>query len=70
MTNDTSDIVGLVVVDKREVSLKSPNMEKEGLRRILDNLKDKNVKVKEICTDAHVQIKSMISECVLNICQL
>ena len=62
MTHDSNEIVDMIVIDKREVGLKSPNMENEGLKRILERLKVRKLRVKEICTDAHASIKAMISE--------
>ena len=58
--HDTKDIVAMAFVDKREVDLKSPNMEKVGLCRVLDHLAGKGLEVGELVTDAHVQIKSMM----------
>ena len=60
MNNDSLDILDMVVVDKREVGLKSTNMEKEGLIRGLEQI-HKGVNVVEIATDAHSQITKMIS---------
>ena len=54
--------MAMVIVDKREVDLKSPNMEKLGLQRGLQELKDDKINITEIVTDAHVQIEHMISE--------
>ena len=38
MNNDNLDILDMVAVDKREMGLKSTNMEKEGLIRGLEHL--------------------------------
>lgn len=62
MNHETKDILAMIVIDKREVGLKSPNMEKEGLRRALHQLKDAGLQVGELVTDAHVQIASMMSK--------
>ena len=48
------------VVDKREVDYKSTNMEKEALKRGLQSLKREKLNLKELVTDAHVQIKSFM----------
>jgi hypothetical protein len=47
------------LVDKREVDLKSPNMEKEGCLRGLTCLKDK-VKIMDFTTDQHPQIQALV----------
>ena len=52
----------LEVVDKRQVELKSPNMEKAGFIRSVCNLFDKGVAVKEIVTDQNLQIISLFSK--------
>ena len=58
MDQETNKIVALSVTDKREVGLKSPNMEKEGLKKCL-NMCDK-LHVSEITTDAHTQIAAFL----------
>ena len=60
MEYTTKDILSVVVVDKRETELKSPNMEREGLKRALKELADKGVKVKELVTDGHPSIAKMM----------
>ena len=60
MNNDSLDILDMIVVDKREVGLKSTNMEKEGLIRGLEQIHKEGVNVVEIAADAHSQIKKMI----------
>lgn len=56
----------MTIVDKREVGLKSPNMEKLGLVRALEELKEMNVT--ELVTDAHIQIESMMSKFLIAYC--
>ena len=51
----------VVVIDKREVGLKSTNMEKEGLVRGLKSLQKDGINVVEIATDAHSQITKLAS---------
>ena len=65
MEHDTGDIVAMAVVDKRGVGLKSPNMEKIGLVRVLTQVSDQGLEVEELVTDAHVQIKSMMGRCCI-----
>ena len=61
MNNDSLDILDMVVVEKREVALKSTNMEKEGLIRGLGQIHKESVNLVEIATDAHSLITKMIS---------
>ena len=61
MNNDSLDILDMVVVNKREVALKSTNMEKEGLIRGLGQIHKEGVNVVEIATDARSLITKMIS---------
>ena len=51
MCKESRDILYLKVVDKRETSLKSTNMEKEGLVRSMDSMEKSGVTVKEVVTD-------------------
>lgn len=62
MDYDTNDIISLEVIDKREVSLKSPLMEKEGFVRTLDSLESDGINIKEVVTDAHTQIAKYMRE--------
>jgi len=55
----SGSIVSTVVVDKREVNLKSLNMEKLGLQRSLTLLAG-TVNVTELVTDAHTQIAAFL----------
>ena len=61
MDVNTSKIVAMTVVDCRQTELKSVNMEKLGLITSLDNILEKAT-VSEIVTDAHVQIRALLSE--------
>ena len=58
-------IVSLKVVETREVDLKSTNMEKVGLIAALDEVMEV-ASVSELVTDAHVQIRAMMSKLHLN----
>ena len=62
MDYDTNDLIGLEIVDKREVSLKSPTMEFEGFKRTLNNLEARQVKIVEAVTDAHKSITKYVRE--------
>ncbi|XP_069109329.1 uncharacterized protein [Argopecten irradians] len=59
---ETKDIVSSIVIDKRMTNLKSINMEKEGMLRAMKSLLDEGVLIKEVCTDAHTQIASMLKK--------
>lgn len=56
MEHDTHTILDLQIVDKREVALKSPNMEKEGLIKCLASMAESGILIGELVTDAHRQI--------------
>ena len=51
----------MVLVDKRVVAGKSTNMEKEALKRGLNHLIAKGLKITALVTDAHTQIGAMMS---------
>uniref|UniRef100_A0A8C5FP91 THAP-type domain-containing protein n=1 Tax=Gadus morhua TaxID=8049 RepID=A0A8C5FP91_GADMO len=63
MDEKTRAIVALEVVDKRETDRKSAIMEKKGFEKAMDSLLEADVPVKEVCTDAHPQIGSLMSKC-------
>ena len=46
-------------IDKREVSNKSPNMEREGVDKAIKNLKEK-VNVVEVTTDSSTAVTKML----------
>ena len=60
--HDSHRILSLQLLDKRQVQLKSPNMEKLGCQQALREIKAKGVKVTEFVTDAHKQVAKMISK--------
>ena len=62
MDVDTEQVVHCEIVDKREVALKSPNMERLGLKRSLENLRKSSVTLSELVTDASIVIISMIGK--------
>jgi len=59
MDTHSGSIVSTIVVDKREVNLKSPNMEKVGLQKSLTLLAG-TLNVTELVTDAHTQIAAFL----------
>jgi len=52
-------IVYVETIDKREVQLKSPNMEREGLSRALKYLEGK-ISVAEVTTDSSTSVTSLM----------
>ena len=52
-------IVHMEIVDKREVHLQSPNMEREALLRALSFLSTR-VKIVEVITDASTSVKKLL----------
>jgi hypothetical protein len=59
MENTLNYVLHIENVDKRETSLKSPNMEQEACKRALTFLM-KKIKVVELVTDAHPQILALL----------
>lgn len=55
MKLETRDIISVVTVDKRHVGRKSTSMEKDAFIKTFDVLL-RELNIKEIVTDAHVQI--------------
>ena len=62
MDVSTKKIVELQVVDCREANLKSGNMEKIGFERGIKSIVTEAT-IGEIVTDAHPQIKALMSKC-------
>ena len=57
---EKGNILAMSVVDVREANGKSPNMERIGFERALADVLQK-ARVKELVTDAHPQIKALMS---------
>ena len=47
-------------VDKREVSLQSPNMERKAVSRAIKQLQDNGVTVRELVTDASSVVRKIL----------
>lgn len=62
MDVETEQVVHCEVVDKREVALRSPNMERLALKRSLEQLKSCSITVDELVIDASIVIISMMGE--------
>lgn len=61
MENATKKIVNVVIMDKRETSRKSVNLEKEAFMKTLETLMQ-DLNVIKFCADAHSQISSLFSK--------
>lgn len=61
MENETKEIIHVVTIDKRQTSWNSVIMEKDGFIQTVDKLTS-DIKLVEICTDAHAQISALMSK--------
>ena len=61
MEMEKNKIVHMEIVDKREVQLQYPNMEREALKESLDYL-CAHVSIKELVTDASTSISKMLGK--------
>lgn len=61
MENDSREIISIITIDKRETQRNSVIMEKEAFIQTVDMLLTE-VKLVEVCTDAHVQISALMSK--------
>lgn len=61
MENETKEVIHVATVEKRQTSWNSVVMEKEGFIETVDKLTSE-IKLVEICTDAHDQIAALMSE--------
>jgi ribonuclease HI len=57
---DTNYIIDVEILDKRHVGLTATNMEREGVKRGLENLNADHVKVVELITDASTSVKGLL----------
>lgn len=62
MDSQTNKILYMETIDKREVALKSPNMEREGFKKSIDTLITKGIKISEVVTDASTQVTSTVGK--------
>ena len=58
--SETNQILHFENVDKREVGLCSPNMEREGMTRCLDFVISKGIKVGELITDSSSSVAKIL----------
>ena len=61
MENDSMNIISVVTVDKRQTDRNSAVMEKHAFIKTFDRLVAE-LSIKEIVTDAHTQISSLMGE--------
>nr|XP_034315406.1 LOW QUALITY PROTEIN: uncharacterized protein LOC105340464 [Crassostrea gigas] len=62
MEDQTKKILSLKTLDKRETEKKSTNLEKAGFVKCLQEIQEKGLTVKEVVTDAHLQIGAMMKK--------
>ena len=62
MENTMKKILCIITMDKRVTEKKSTNLEKACFIKGLKFLLDKDLKIKEIVTDAHVQVAAYMSK--------
>ena len=58
MDSETNKILHVETVDKQEVNLKSPNMEREAFKRSMEFLISRGIKITEVVTDASTAVIS------------
>lgn len=64
MENDTKEILSIVNINKQEMQRSSMIMEKEGFIRSFEKL-HQEVKLAEVCTNAHSQISALFNKSML-----
>ncbi|XP_070552057.1 uncharacterized protein [Ptychodera flava] len=63
MMEDTSKkILSIITMDKRATDKKSTNLEKACFQLSLDALQEKGLQIKEVVTDAHMQVTSLMKK--------
>ncbi|XP_070564224.1 uncharacterized protein [Ptychodera flava] len=60
MEYESKDILDIITIDKRQTDRKSTIMEKVAFQQSLDHLLDQGATVKEVATDSHPQITSLM----------
>ena len=58
MESESNKISHIETIDKREVNLKSPNMEREAFKRSTEYLISRGIKITEVVTDASTAVIS------------
>ena len=62
MDNVSKEVLSLITIDKRETGKSSIRMEKEGFLPTLNFFEFQNIQIKEVITDAHASISSLLSK--------
>lgn len=62
MENNSKKVISVKTMDKRETERKSANLEKLGFIRGMQDVRERGLQVKEVVTDAHLQIGAMMSK--------
>ena len=62
MEETTKKIVSCLTLDKRVAGGKSTNLEKLGFVKSMQALAAKNLNIREVVTDAHMQVTSIMSK--------
>ena len=65
MDIDSEKILHTVTVDKHEVGLQSPNMEREAMKRAIDFIVKSDIAVEELVTDASSSVRKMLGMFVI-----
>ncbi|XP_070548070.1 uncharacterized protein [Ptychodera flava] len=60
MENESKDILSIVTMDKRQTEKKSTNLEKACFESSMTQLQAQGLEIKEVVTDAHLQIGSLM----------
>ena len=60
MDIETNKILHMETIDKREVQLQSPNMEREGVVRGISYLHGQDITITELVTDASSSVRKML----------
>ena len=60
MDIDSNQILHMVTIDKRQVGLQSPNMERQALEHCMDFLLKEKIDITEIVTDASTAVAKLL----------
>ena len=66
MDSEANKMVDMDTVDKRDVAIKSPNIEREEFKKSTDTLIRNGVKISEVVTDASTQVISTMGKVCLS----
>ena len=67
MDVDSNIILHTETIDKRQVELQSPNMERKGFIKSMDSLLS-TIRCSEVITDASSSIRKTLDTCHMQIC--